>query len=86
MSDFTRRNEANELREQLNDRLAYIAELEAKCRDLTKKLHEAELAIEHNRHLADEEQHKGDLRYRDGVIYGLKYAIRCNGVSDGEVQ
>ena len=85
MSDFTRRNEANELREQLKNRLDYIAELEAKCRDLTKKLHEAELAIEHNRHVADEEQRKSELRYRDGMIAGLKYAIRCNGVSGGDV-
>ena len=86
MSDFTRRNEANELREQLNNRLDYIAELEAKCRELSEKLREAELAVEHYRELADEKQHKGDLRYRDGVIYGLKYALRCNGVSGGEMQ
>ncbi len=86
MSDYTRRNEADELREQLNNRLAYIAELEAKCRELSEKLHEAELAIEHNRQLADEEQHKGELKYRDGMIAGLKYAIRCNGVSGGEMQ
>ena len=78
-------NEADELRDMLTNRLDYIAVLEAKCRDLTEKLHETELAVEHNRHLADEEQYKGELRYRDGVIYGLKYAIRCNGVSGGEV-
>lgn len=85
MSDFTRRNEANELRDQLNDRLEYIAVLEAKCKEMQARLHEAELAIEHNRHLADEEQHKGELKYRDGMIAGLKYAIRCNGVSGGDV-
>jgi len=83
MSDYTR--EVDELRDQLNRCRDYIAELEAKCRDLTEKLHEAELAIEHNRHLADEEQLRGALRYRDGVIHGLKYATRCNGVSGGEV-
>lgn len=26
------------------------------------------------------------LQYRDGVIYGLKYALRCNGVSGGEIE
>ncbi len=86
MSDFTRRNEANELREQLKERIEYIAVLEAECKDLKEKLHETELAVEHNRKLADEEQLKRELRYRDGVIYGLKYALRCNGVSGGEVQ
>lgn len=83
MSDYTR--EVDELRDQLNNRLDYISELEAKCRDLEEELREANLAIEHNRHLADEGQLKGELRYRDGIIYGLKYAIRCNGVSGGEV-
>ncbi len=27
-----------------------------------------------------------DSRYKDGVISGLKFAIRCNGVSGGEVE
>lgn len=26
-----------------------------------------------------------ELAFRDGMIEGLKYAIRCNGVSGGEV-
>jgi len=87
MSDYTREHEAelDKLRDQLNNRLDYISELEAKCRDLTEKLHETELAVEHNRHVAEEEQLRGALRYRDGVIHGLKYATRCNGVSGGEV-
>lgn len=85
MSDYTRRNEADELREQLSKCNDYIAKLEVECEELKARLHEAELAIEHNRYLADEEQHKGELKYRDGVIYGLKFAIKCNGVSGGEV-
>ena len=55
-------------------------------KELKARLHEAELAIEHNRHLADEEQYKGELRYREGIIYGLKFAIKCNGVSGAEVK
>ena len=86
MSDFTRRNEANELRDRLSECHDYIAELEKENKELKERLNDAERAIEHNRHLADEEQRKGDLRYRDGVIYGLKYALRCNGVSGGEMQ
>lgn len=62
-----------------------LMKLEAECRDLKEKLHEADLAIEHNRKIADEEQLRGELRYRDGVINGLKFAIKCNGVSGGEV-
>lgn len=27
-----------------------------------------------------------ELRYRDGIIVGLKYAIRCNGISGAEVK
>lgn len=70
--------ELDELRKQLNEYHKYIDKLE-------EKLHETELAVEHNRHLAEEEQLRGALRYRDGVIHGLKYATRCNGVSGGEV-
>lgn len=85
MSEFTRRGEADELREQLSNCHDYIAELEAECKELKAKLHEMSLAVEHNRQVANEEQMKGELRYRDGMIAGLKYAIRCNGVSGGEV-
>ena len=46
---------------------------------------ELKAAVEHNRHVADEEQLRSQLRYRDGVIYGLKYAVKCNGVCGGEV-
>ena len=83
MSDYTR--EIDELRDQLNNRLDYISELEAKCRDLEEELRKANLAVEHNRYVADKEALKKDLYYRDGMIAGLKYAIRCNGVSGGEV-
>lgn len=83
MSDYTR--EVDELRDQLNNRNDYISELEAKCRDLAEELRKAHLAVEHNRYLVDEEALKKELSYRDGMIAGLKYAIRCNGVSGGEV-
>ena len=83
MSDYTRRED--ELRDQLNNRNDYISELEAKCRDLAEELRKANLAVEHNRYLVDEEALKKELSYRDGMIAGLKYAIRCNGVSGGEV-
>lgn len=86
MSDFTRRNEANELRDRLSECHDYIAKLEAECRELKARLHEAELAIEHNQKVAEEERLKHELYRRDGMIEGLKYAIRCNGVSGGEIK
>ena len=85
MSDYTRRNEADELREQLRNCNEYIAKLEVECKELNEKLQEMNLAVEHNRQVANEEQLKKELSYRDGMIAGLKYAIRCNGVSGGEV-
>lgn len=53
---------------------------------LKAELEEARLAVEHNRHVAEENQLKYELRYRDGVIYGMKYALKCNGVSGGEME
>lgn len=79
------RTKVDELTDQLNNRLDYISELEAKCRDLEEELRKADFAVGLNRKVADEEQLRSALRYRDGVIHGLKYAIRCNGVSGGEV-
>lgn len=65
--------------------IAINKELRAENEKLKKDLNEAMLAVEHNRHVANENQLRNELRYRDGIIYGLKYAIRCNGVSGGEV-
>ena len=59
--------------------------LRAENEKLKAELEEARLAVEHNRHVAEENQLKYELHYRDGVIYGMKYALRCNGVSGGEV-
>lgn len=59
--------------------------LRAENEKLKEELEEARLAVEHNRHVAEENQLKYELHYRDGVIYGMKYALRCNGVSGGEV-
>lgn len=75
MSDYTRRNEADDLRAMLNRCHDYTAELEEKCGDMTERLREAERAVEHNRNTVDEEQYKGELRYRDGMIDGLEFAI-----------
>ena len=74
MSDYEAKvGELREIYRQCDD---YIAELEAKCRDLEEDNAKLEARCK-------------DLTegffYRDGMIAGLKYAIRCNGVSGGEV-
>lgn len=53
---------------------------------LKAELQEARLAVEHNRHVAEDNQLKCELRYRDGIIYGMKYALKCNGISGGEME
>lgn len=35
--------------------------------------------------IANETEFKSRLYYRDGVIHGMKYALRCNGISGGEI-
>ena len=56
---------------------------------LKKELEEVRIEAVHYRHLVKEknnlEELRSELRYRDGVIYGIKYAIRCNGISGAEV-
>ena len=56
-----------------------------KIESLQRELEEARVAVEHNRHVVSEEQLKNELMYRDGVIYGMKYALKCNGISGAEV-
>lgn len=69
-------------RDELVERIKRLCEETEK---LKAELVEARQEVEHNRHVAEENQCKYELHYRDGVIYGLKYAIRCNGVSGAEV-
>ena len=62
------------VREMTREELvAFNNELRAENEKLKAELQEARLA------------EKCELRYRDGVIYGMKYALKCNGVSGGEV-
>ncbi len=67
--------EANEKVVALNHKL--MAENEELKEELQAERQRVKLATEDNFH---------ELRYRAGVIYGLKYALRCNGVSGGEVE
>lgn len=69
-------------REELVDEITKLREINKK---LKAELDEARAAVEHNCHVSEENQLKRELFYRDGVIYGMKYALRCNGVSGGKV-
>lgn len=74
------------VREMTREELvAFNNELRAENEKLKAELQEARVAVEHNRHVADENQLKYELRYRDGVIFGMKYALKCYGVSGGEL-
>lgn len=74
------------VREMTREELvAFNNELRVENEKLKAELQEARCAAEHNRHVAAENQLKYELRYRDGVIFGMKYALKCNGVSGGEV-
>ena len=66
--------------------IALNNELRAENEKLKAELQGTRLAVEHNRHVAEENQLKYELRYRDGVIFGMKYALKCNGVSGGEIE
>ena len=74
------------VREMTREELVAVNnKLRAENEKLKAELQEARLAVEHNRHVAEENQLKYELHYRDGVIYGMKYALKCNGVSGGEL-
>ena len=74
------------VREMTREELvAFNNELRKENEKLKAELQETRLAVEHNRHVPEEEQLRRECRYRDGIIYGLKYAMRCNGVSGGEI-
>lgn len=75
------------VREITREELAAVSDmLRAENEKLKAELEEARLAAEHNRHVAEENQLKYELRYRDGIIYGMKYALKCNGISGGEME
>ena len=74
------------VREMTRDELIAVNnELRKQIKELELQLAEAHKAVDDNRLTAERESLKSELRYRDGIIYGLKYAMKCNGVSGGEV-
>ena len=78
MSDYVRELTREEL-------IACNNELRKQIKELELQLAETRKAVECNRLAAEKESLRGESRYRDGIIDGLKYAAKCNGVSGGEV-
>lgn len=74
------------VREMTRDELIAVNnELRKQIKELELQLAETCKAVESNRNVAEKESLKSEMRYRDGIIYGLKYAVKCNGVSGGEI-
>lgn len=60
-----------------------IEELNRKLEEQNQKLKDADETLK-QKEMSERNLLEG-LRYRDGVIDGLKFALRCNGISGGEV-
>lgn len=63
-----------------------IKQLEGRIRNLEEELKEERHANEVLEQLAEKLELKNKVEYKDGVIYGLKYSIRCNGVSGNDIR
>lgn len=63
-----------------------IKQLEDRIRKLEEELKDERHANEVLEHLAENRELKNKVEYKDGVIYGLKYSIRCNGVSGNDIK
>ena len=63
-----------------------IKQLEDRIRNLEEELKEERHANEVLEYLVENRELKNKVEYKDGVIYGLKYSIRCNGVSGNDIR
>ena len=63
-----------------------IKQLEDRIRKLEEELKDERHATEVLEQLAEKWELKSKVTYKDGVIYGLKYSIRCNGVSGNDIR
>ena len=57
-----------------------IKQLEDRIRNLEEELKEERHANEVLEYLVENRELKNKVEYKDGVIHGLKYSIRYNGV------
>lgn len=54
--------------------------------DLLAKIEHLKRELDSARVEREQAYHRAEIRYRDGLIEGLRYAIRCNGVSGADVR
>lgn len=54
--------------------------------DLLAEIERLKRELDRIRSEREQAQHRAEIRYRDGIIEGLKFSVRCNGVSGGEVR
>lgn len=54
--------------------------------DLLAKIEHLKRELDSARVEREQAYHRAEIRYRDGLIEGLKYSIRCNGVSGADVR
>jgi hypothetical protein len=62
-----------------------IKQLEDRIRNLEEELKEERHANEVLEYLVENRELKNKVEYKDGVIYGLKYSIRYNGVGGDDI-
>ncbi len=62
-----------------------IKQLEDRIRNLEEELKEERHANEVLEYLAENRELKNKVEYKDGVIHGLKYSIRYNGVGGDDI-
>lgn len=62
-----------------------IKQLEDRIRKLEEELKEERHANEVLEYLVENRELKNKVEYKDGVIHGLKYSIRYNGVGGDDI-
>lgn len=63
-----------------------IKQLEDRIRKLEEELKDERHANEVLEYLAENRELKNKVEYKNGFINGLKYSIRCNGVSGNDIR
>ena len=69
----------------LNSESAETEQLEDRIRNLEEELKEERHANEVLEYLVENRELKNKVEYKDGVIHGLKYSIRYNGVGGDDI-
>ena len=74
-------DERTDYKSMYENAIHHLEEREEEIRNLTENLKEATARADYF-----EREKEKESRYLRGVIDGLKFSIRCNGVSGAEIQ